>query len=244
VSQLWNLLLLQPMINGLLFLYQLLWKNFAFSIAILTVLVRLITLPLTLPQQRSAKVMQELEPKVAKIRKRYAKDRERQTKEIMKLYKEAGYNPMTGCLPLLIQFPIIIAFYQAIYRTLADNPLQMLSLAKYIYAPRLSQLIPLESRFLWLNLARPDPFYILPILVIVTTWLSQKIATPPSTDPQTASMNQMMQIYMPLMFGLLTMSWASGLAIYFVVTNLVSIIIQYFVNKYTTLGHKKLRKRR
>ena len=228
MSQLWNLLL-QIMVNSLLFLYNVLGHNFALSIAVFTVLVRLITLPFTLPAQRSAKVQQEIQPELENIRKKYAKDKEKQTQETMKLYKEKGINPAMGCLPMLLQLPIMFAFYQSIVKALANTPLQMVSLGKFASAS-LSQLVPLGSRFLWLDLGYPDPTYVLPILVVATTWLQQKMATPPSTDSQAASMSQSMQITMPLMFGFITMSLASGLAVYFVISNLVGIVIQYFIS--------------
>ena len=228
MSQLWNLLL-QIMVNSLLFLYNTLGHNFALSIAVFTVLVRLITLPFTLPAQRSAKVQQEIQPELEKIRKKYAKDKEKQTQETMKLYKEKGINPMMGCLPMLLQLPIMFAFYQSIVKALANTPLQMVSLGQFASAS-LSQLVPLGSRFLWLDLGYPDPLYILPILVVATTWLQQKMAATPSTDSQAASMSQSMQITMPLMFGFITMSLASGLAVYFVISNLVGIATQYFIS--------------
>jgi YidC/Oxa1 family membrane protein insertase len=227
VAQLWNLLL-QGMVNSLLFLYNVLGHNFALSIAVFTVLVRLITLPLILPAQRSAKVQQEIQPEIEKIRKKY-KDKERQTQEMMKLYKEKGINPAMGCLPMLLQLPIMFAFYQSIVKALANTPLQMVSLGKFASAS-LSPLVPLGSRFLWLDLGYPDSTFVLPILVVATTWIQQKMAATPSTDPQAASMTQSMQITMPLMFGFITMSLASGLAVYFVISNLVGIVIQYFIS--------------
>ena len=229
MSELWNLLL-KIMVNSLLFLYNVLGHNFALSIAVFTILVRLLTLPFTLPAQRTAKVQQEIQPELEKIRKKYAKDKEKQTQETMKLYKEKGINPMMGCLPMLLQLPIMFAFYQSIVKALANTPLQMVSLGQFASAS-LSQLVPLGSHFLWLDLGYPDPLYILPILVVATTWLQQKMATPSSsTDSQAASMSQSMQITMPLMFGFITMSLASGLAVYFVISNLVGIATQYFIS--------------
>jgi len=229
VSQLWNLLL-QVMVNSLLFLYNVLGHNFALSVAVFTVLVRLLTLPFTLPAQRTAKVQQEIQPELEQIRKKHAKDKEKQTQETMKLYKEKGINPAMGCLPMLLQLPIMFAFYQSIVKALANTPLQMISLGQFASAS-LSHLVPLGSRFLWLDLGYPDPKYVLPILVVATTWLQQKMSTPPSsTDSQAASMSQSMQITMPLMFGFITMSLASGLAVYFVISNLVGIVIQYFIS--------------
>jgi YidC/Oxa1 family membrane protein insertase len=227
VSQLWNLLL-QIMVNSLLFLDNVLGHNFALSIAVFTVLVRLLTLPLTLPAQRSAKVQQELQPEIEQIRKKYAKDKEKQSQAMMELYREKGVNLYMGCLPMLIQLPIMWAFYQSIVKALANTPLQMVSLGKFASAG-LSHLVPLGSRFLWLDLGYPDPTFVLPILVVATTWIQQKMATPPSTDPQAASTAQTMQLFMPLMFGYIAMSLASGLAVYFVVSNLVGIVIQYFI---------------
>jgi YidC/Oxa1 family membrane protein insertase len=219
------------MVNSLLFLYNTLGHNFALSIAVFTVLVRLITLPFTLPAQRSAKVQQEIQPELENIRKKYAKDKEKQTQETMKLYKEKGINPMMGCLPMLLQLPIMFAFYQSIVKALANTPLQMVSLGQFASAS-LSQLVPLGSRFLWLDLGYPDTTYVLPILVVATTWLQQKMAAskPSSTDSQAASMSQSMQITMPLMFGFITLNLASGLAVYFVISNLVGIATQYFIS--------------
>ncbi len=228
MSQLWNLLL-QVMVNSLLFLYNVLAHNFALSITVFTVLVRLLTLPLTLPAQRSAKVQQELQPEIEQIRKKYAKDKEKQSQAMMELYRERGINPAMGCLPMLLQLPIMFAFYQSIVKALANTPLQMISLGKSV-APSLSHLVPLGSRFLWLDLGYADPTFVLPILVVATTWIQQKMSTSSSTDPQAAAMSQSMQLTMPLMFGFITMSVASGLAVYFVISNLVGIVIQYFIS--------------
>jgi YidC/Oxa1 family membrane protein insertase len=225
----------QPMVNGLLLLYGYMGHNFALSIAIFTVVLRLLIIPLTMPQQRSAKKMQDLQQsdEWKKIQKDYAKDREKLAQEQMRLYKEWGVNPLGGCLPLLIQFPIWIGLYQAISQLVSGNPLQLLSLAKSIYPflPNLSRLIPLEPRFLWLNLGQPDPLYVLPILVAGTTWFSQKVMTPPSSggaDDQAASMARSMQLTMPIMFGFFALQFPAGLSIYFIISNLVSVVIQYF----------------
>ncbi|NLG27311.1 MAG: hypothetical protein GX557_05340, partial [Chloroflexi bacterium] len=96
----------------------------------------------------------------------------------------------------------------------------------------ISEIVPLQSRFLWLNLARPDPSpFILPVLVGGTMWLQQKLMSPPSTDPQQAQMNQSMQLMMPLMFGYFTTTFASGLAIYFVVSNVIGIVMQWAMER-------------
>jgi YidC/Oxa1 family membrane protein insertase len=220
------------MLNGLLFLYSLLARNFGLSIMVFTVLVRLITLPITQQQMRSARASQELQPQLAELQKKYKDNRDKLAEEQMKLYREQGVNPL-GCLvPTLIQFPIWIGLYQSIINALPNNPLQLLNLARHIYLqfPLLSSLIPLNSRFLWLNLGRPDPYYILPILTVATMWVQQKMMATPSADPQQQAMSESMSLTMPLMFGLITFQLASGLALYFVATNVFGIVQQYFVS--------------
>lgn len=230
MGQIWTQFFLQPMLNGLLLLYGALGQNFAAAIAVFTIIIRLITLPLSLPQQRSAKKMQELQPQLQALQKKYKDDKEKLAQAQMELYREAGVNPLGGCLPLLIQFPIWIGLYQSIAQTLAVGPLQLLNLSSNIYKnlPWLSSLVPVKNTFLWLDLGKPDPLYILPVLVVATTWFQQKVMSPPASDPQSASMNQSMQVMFPLMLGFFSLQFPSGLALYFVVSNIVGIVIQYF----------------
>ena len=150
------------------------------------------------------------------------------------LYKTAGVSPFGGCLPTLVQFPIWIGLYQSINAVLADTPLELMNLGKNIYVgfQALVDIIPLQSQFLWLNLAQPDPTpFVLPVLVGATMWLQQKMMTQPSGDTQQASMNQTMQIMMPLMFGYFTTQFASGLALYFLISNVVGIIMQWAIER-------------
>jgi YidC/Oxa1 family membrane protein insertase len=188
-------------------------------------------------QQRSTKAMQELQPELKKIQEKYKNDRERAAQAQWELYREYGVNPLAGCLPLLIQFPILIGLYRAIVTTLAATPLQLLNLSGRVWVPELSNQVPLENRFLWLNLAVPDPLYILPILVVITTWLQQKLLMPStSTDSgsrgrgggdqaadQAAQISRQMMMIMPIMFGFFALSFASGLSIYFIGSNLIGI---------------------
>ncbi len=137
---------------------------------------------------------------------------------------------MGGCVTLIIQLPIMLGLYQAIIRALASTPLQLLSLPKDIYSwiPGLSLLIPLKSQFLWLDLALPDPLYILPVLVVISAWFYQQLITPPPADEKAEAMNKQMKIMMPLMTGFFAATYASGLAVYFLISNLVGIL-QYYL---------------
>jgi len=197
---------------------------------------------LMLPQQRSARAMQELQPRLQELQKKHGKDKEKLSQAQMELYKEAGVNPLGGCLPMLIQIPIWIGLYQAIIVALANSPQGVLQLKGNFFdslAQSLSLLIPIQSRFLWMDLGHPDPYYILPIVVAGTMWIQQKMMTMPAADPQSASMNKTMQVTMPLMFGFFTLQVASGLALYWAASNVVGIVIQYFTMGWGGLFQKK-----
>ena len=222
----WDTIIVRPIINLLLLFYEFLGHETIVAVAIVTLLTRLALTPLQLKQQATARKQQELRPKLEELQKKYKDDPQALLAEQRKL----GMNPMGGCLPLLIQFPLMIGLYQAIIRSLAGTPLQLLALPQDIYKwiPSFNTLIPLKSQFLWLDLAIPDPLYILPVLVVLTSWLYQKLITPPAVDAQAASMNKQMMLMMPLMTGFFSATYASGLAIYFLISNLVGIL-QYYL---------------
>lgn len=240
--------LIQGFVLALIWLYRALGQSewsLVLSIAVLTIAVRVLTLPLTLPSQRSmrknSKQMQALQPELDKLKKKYRNDAQKLQQAQLELYQQHGINPLsslTGCLPMFIQLPIIWAFYQSISRALAYRPGEMLVLSKYLSAvPDFMSLVPLPSQWLWFNLARPDTL-VLPILVAGTTWIQQKLTTAStqtaSTDPQAAQMSQSMMITMPLMFGYLAMQMPAGLSIYFIVSNLVGMGIQWATNRWLT----------
>lgn len=227
----WDLLIIDPMVNGLLLLYQLLFHNFTFALVVFTALVRALTFPLTYQQQKASKKMAEMQQSDAwkKTQEKYAKDREKLSQEQMKLMQEAGVNPLGGCLPLLIQFPVLIGLYQAITLVMAASPTQLLNLAQHLYPflPNAASLVPLDHHFLWLNLGLPDPTYILPVIVVASTWIQSKIMTPPpSADPNQAQMSQSMALTSTLMVGMFSLQFPSGLSIYWVVGNIIGIIQQ------------------
>ncbi|MCP4535831.1 MAG: YidC/Oxa1 family membrane protein insertase [Chloroflexi bacterium] len=228
-----------PMANLILLLYNLLGQSTVAAIAVLTLLINLIILPLTLKQQKSTRKMQEFQPQLQKLQKKYANDREKLTQEQMKLYQEAGINPMAGCLPLLIQMPIWFGLIGAIRYCIPTTPLEVFQFAPHIYKwlPGVVGIVPLQSTFLGMDLGLPPSpaqwwSYSLPVLVFVTSWLQQKLLTPPS-DPddqsQAAVMNKQMQTMMPLMMMFFTLSYSTGLSIYFIISSVIRIIQYYFV---------------
>jgi len=230
----WNTLIIDPMVNTLLWIYDLLWNNFGLAIIVFTVLIRLITLPLTYQQTKSAQKMQELQKSKQwqDIQKKHKGDREKLSQEQMRIYKEMGVSPFGSCLPTVIQFPIIIGLYQAIIASLAVTPTQLFNLSTHIYPfiPA-AALIPLDNTFLWMNLSQPERLTIagigipvLAIFVVITTYIQSKLMTPPSQPgEQGAQMTQAMNLYMPFLMGWLAYSFAAGLALYFIVGNLFTI---------------------
>ena len=230
-GQIWGTVIVQPMINSLIFLYSVAFGNFGIAIAIFTIAIRGVMMPLTVKQSKQMKAMSALQPKIKGIQSKYSNDKKRQSQETMKLYKEQGVNPI-GCLgPMFIQMPIWIGLYQAIIKTVPSTPESLVGLSTNLYSwmPMVKDVIPLDSSFLWLNLARPDTLPVLPIMVGVSMFLMQKMTMMPAADDKQASTNKMMLWMMPLMFGFFSMQFPSGLALYWVISNIVGIVIQGFI---------------
>jgi YidC/Oxa1 family membrane protein insertase len=244
--------LIQGFVLALIWLYKVLGSSewsLVLSITVLTLAVRLVTLPLTVPSQqamrKSSAKMQALQPELDKLKKKFRNDPQKLQEAQLRLYKEYGINPlssMAGCLPLAIQLPIIWAFYQSISRAMANQPGQMLALSKSLAkVPGFISLVPLPSKWLWFDLARPD-MIVLPLLVAASTWLQQKLTTPATqagADPQAAQMSQSMTVTMPLMFGFFAMQMPAGLSIYFIASNLVGMGIQWVQNALSNRAGQK-----
>jgi len=234
----WDLIL-NPFITVLTVLYQF-FNSSVIAIILFTVLIRLITYPLTAQQTRASKAMAELQPELKKIQDKYKNDREKLSQEQMKLYREYGVNPIGGCLPLIIQLPIWIGLYQAISHALAATPLQLLDLSGRFLLPGLDRLVPLNNIFLGMDLtqaptANPTYALIFPVLVLITSYLQSKMMTPPTVPSedgkpnQAAAMTQSMTTIMPLMMGMFSLSFSVGLSVYFIVSNVMGIV-QYSRN--------------
>ena len=228
------------MVNSLVLLYSYLFLNFGLAIIAFTIIVRAVMIPLTIKQSRQIRTMTSVQPKLKELQERYKNDRQRLSSETLKVYRENGVNPI-GCLgPLVIQMPIWIGLFWAINRTVPAQPENLVELSKFLYPwlPRVTEVIPFNSSFLWIqDLGRPDPLAVplLPILVGVSMFLMQKMTAMPSVDPRQASTNRMMLWMMPVLFGFFTLQFSSGLAIYWVVSNLVGMIIQGFVTGWSPI---------
>jgi YidC/Oxa1 family membrane protein insertase len=230
VGWVWTHGLVIPMTNFLVLVARLCFGNFGLAVIGFTLLTRGITWPLTRQQLHASRQMQAIQPKIQALQKQH-KDPRRRSEETMKIYKEAGVSPL-GCVwPMLVQFPIWIALYQSIRFTLGATPENLIDLSQRLYPwSFLRTAVPLDKHFLWLDLGKPDSTLMMAVLVGASAWIQQKMMTPTSSssDPQQQQMNQTMLIMMPLIFAMFTLQFPSGLALYWLSTNVVSIVLQYF----------------
>lgn len=221
------------------------------GIILFTIGIRLILAPLQIVQLRNAKAMQRLQPLMAELKQKHGKDREALSKATMALYKEHSVNPAMGCLPMLLQFPVLIGLFyglMALGQTPAGYPLHIAwnhitcsghpvsgftawmhgcyAISGIGQTQHVFNLF--HANFLWLSkgLGEPDPLYILPLLAGATQWVQSRMMLTKSTDPQQQTMNFMMN-FMPLMIIFFATRYASGLSLYWVTSTLIGIAIQY-----------------
>ncbi len=228
LSLLWNEAIIRPMINSLVFLYIILFKNFGLSIIVFTIIVNLVTLPLTLRQIRQTRAMSAQQPRILELREKYGNDRQKMSQETMRIYRENGINPL-GCLgPMVIQMPILLGLYWAIIRTLPAAPERLVELSGLLYSsPELSKALPLNSMFLGLDLAKMASDlgiggFVIAAVVGASMWLSMKISTPPpSGDSAQQQTQKMMQYMFPVMIGVLSLNFPLGLSMYWVASSAI-----------------------
>jgi len=200
--------------------------SYGLAIIIFTILVRGALAPLNLRQLKSAKKMSALQPRIKELQQRYKGDRESLTREQMALYKEEGVNPAAGCLPLLIQMPVLYSLF-----FIFQNLSHVKGAAGQIF----------HAHFLWFVLNKPDGLFghflfggaqaawgPLPLLAASTQWVQQRMMMQPTSDPQQRSTQQIMQ-FMPLMIMLFAVNYPAGLALYWVTSTVFSIVMQYFI---------------
>ncbi len=196
---------------------------YAMAIIITTIIFKLILLPVSLHQSKSSKKMNEIQPKLKEIQTKYKNDPQTAQAKMAELYKEHKYNPASGCLVLLVQFPIIIAFFKVM-----GNPTIYAFKDPAVYES-------MNKTFFWIkNLNNPDPYiWGLPLLAAATTFLQSKtmMAATGSTDPQAQATQNMMNIFLPVMIFMAARGFAAGLALYWVIGNIFSIIQQLISNR-------------
>jgi YidC/Oxa1 family membrane protein insertase len=229
IGSIWQTFLETPLINVLVALSVVTLGSYGLAILTFTVITRVLTFPLTLRTLRSTRKMQELQPRLQEIQKKYS-DPKRRTEETMRLYKESGVNPL-GCLaPQLVQFPVFIALYQVIRITLGTTPESTFYLETRLYdVDFVQEAIPLSRTFLGIDLGAQGNLPLV-VIVFVGMWLQQRISSSRSGaggSAQQQQMNQTMQWMMPLMFAWFSFVVPAGLALYWAATTVIGIVLQW-----------------
>ena len=207
-----------PMQEALTFFYLMTQKagypSYGLAIILLTVAIKLLMYPLTVKQVKSMKAVQEMQPKVKALPEKYKDNKERLQTEIASLYKENKVNPLSGCLPLIVQMPILMGIFFAIKEYTYQGPTGFLWIANLQQGTSLTD--------------PSDPYFIIPLLCALTTYVQQK-----QTTTEMTQQNKMMLIFMPVFIGYITITFPAGLGIYWVVSNLVQIAQQWFMYRNT-----------
>ena len=178
--------------------------SYGMAIILMTVVIKMILYPLTVKQVKSMKAMQELQPKMKRLQEQYKTNPQLLQQEMQKLYREAGVNPLAGCLPMLVQMPILMAIFYALKDATYEGG---------------------NPSFLWMpSLSEADPYYILPVLSALSTYLTSR----QTTDESNQQMKMMMYV-MPIFIGWMSMNFAAGLVIYWITMNLVQVVQQWFI---------------
>lgn len=251
IGNLFTALITQPLANGLILFYQLLGGNLGLAIIAFTVALRLVLNPLTKPYMDSMKKMREYQKDLEKIKERHKNDRQKQMKAQADFYKEKGINPGAGCLPYLLQIVILIAFFRFFVHVLSPDANIVQELNNLLYGPlKLAEDAVVNTRFLYLDLTRPDVFNIpsipfalpglLLILSAISQFISAKMAQPyieaekkiaqkteqKADDFQTAMQSSMIYTF-PLITLIAGINFPSGLALYWLVFSIFQVIQQY-----------------
>lgn len=239
-----------PLLNALIFFYHVLGDSFGLAIIALTAVIRAVTIPLTIPAMRSQERMQKIQPEIEQLKKRYSDKAERQ-KAQLELLRSHGVNPGAGCLPQIVQIIILIALYQVFNQFLSGGTIDGASV---------------NMQFLWLDLSKPDPLYALPVLAGLTQLVYSLMLRPGTEHPHPADrpvttkekgqeksemdmaqeIQSQMLFMMPLMTAFIALRFPSGLALYWVVTTVFSLIQQWIMTGpgglryYWTLATTKL----
>ena len=185
--------------------------SYGLAIILLTILIKLILYPLTAKQIASTKAMTNLQPKMKALQEKYKDDKATLNQKLSELYKEEGINPLAGCLPLLVQMPILIGIFYGIRDFQYAGP----------------------SSFLWMSsIADKDPYYILPVLSALTTFIQSKQTLPATSDGGAgAAQGKVMMYFMPLFIGYISIDFPAGLVLYWVVMNIMQILQQLLMDR-------------
>jgi YidC/Oxa1 family membrane protein insertase len=242
MSELWNTILVNPIFNALVGVYQV-TGDLGASIILLTLVIRAILIPTVVPSLKAAKKQRELQPELDKIRKKYKHDKKKQAEMQMELFKQHGFNPASGCLTQIVMIIVLIALYGVIRRFTGDTPISELNERIYFEFLRLDPQKQIDTNFLWLNLSRPDPYYILATASGFFSLLQSKMSqpyveagekaakkTPDKKDDIAYNIQEQMLYTMPVMSFIIGVTLPAGVVLYILTTTLFQLVQTYFVS--------------
>jgi YidC/Oxa1 family membrane protein insertase len=212
---------IQPLVVGFGWLLRALYSvipNYGIAIILLTILVRVVTIPLTNKQMRSMERMREVQPKVKELQEKFADDRQKQSEEMMKLYRSEGVNPLGGCFPMILQLPVFIGLFYALRSSIELRQAPFMGWISDLSAPETLFTIP----------GIDIPIRVLPLAMGASMVLQQKLTPQPTVDPAQA---RMMMTIMPIMMTVLFYQFPSGLVLYWFVSNILAISHQLVIGR-------------
>jgi YidC/Oxa1 family membrane protein insertase len=213
----WFDIIAKPLIMVLDFFYKFL-HNYGIAIILLTILIKIVFYPLSIKSFKSMKEMQKMQPQIAKLKEKHKNDKQKLNQEMMEMYRKKGVNPMGGCLPMVIQIPVFFALYRALSSAIELRHAPFMFWINDLSAP--------EDLYTFNVMGYEVPIRILPLIMGGTQLIQQKM-TPTSVDP----MQEKMMLIMPIVFTFLFWGFSSGLVLYWLVNNVISIAQQYYFNK-------------
>jgi YidC/Oxa1 family membrane protein insertase len=241
LSSFWNILLVNPILNLLVVFYVMTGQNMGLAIILLTILIRAILIPFVLPSIKNMQKQRDLQPEIEKLRKKYKYDKQKLAEEQMKLFKKHGLNPASGCLTQIVMIIVLIALYNVIRRFTVNGDISTINDLIYFASLKLSEGV--NTSFWYMDLGKPDPFYVIPVVAGFMQLLTSKMMkpyveegekaakkTPDKADDLAYNMQEQMLYLMPLMTVIIGASLPSGAALYILVTTIFSLVQQYFVS--------------
>ena|SRR3989344_5301715 len=242
LSEIWNLILINPILNVLVGFYQL-TGNLGFSIVLLTILIRTILIPAMLPSMKTMQKQRELQPELDKIRKKFKHDKKKQAEMQMELFKKHGLNPASGCLTQIAMIVVLIALYGVIRRFTGGTNIEEINSHLYLSFLNLDPVEQIQIRFLWLDLTKPDPYYVLAVLSGVFQLFQSKMTqpyveigekaaqkTPDKKDDIAYNIQEQMLYTMPIMNFIIGVTLPAGVVLYILTTTIFSLVQTYFVS--------------
>lgn len=226
MGTLFNEILYRPLLNAVVFLYNILpGHDFGFAIIVLTALIRIVFFPLSIKTVRSQKALSQLSPKLQEIKNKFRNDKATQSVETMKLYKENNINPLAGCLPLLIQIPILIALYQAFIAGLKPESFNML----YGFVLNPGMINKISLGFIDITSKAPLLAVLAGVAQFLQAWASKAQNQASNPSKEMAALNSQMLYFFPIMIIIIGWNLPAGLVLYWITTTAFSVLEQLYI---------------